>query len=348
MSPAVSVVLPVFNAAASLPAAMDSLLAQTVGDFEVVAVDDGSSDGSGDILRGFAERDERVSVFSSGDRPARPGNAAAPCLVAALNQGIAEVRGEFIARMDGDDVCHPERLERQAAFLRVNPDVGVVGCRVAFGGDAKAGAGYLRHVDFVNSLVSQEEISLSRFRESPFAHPSVMFRRGLVEKFGGYQEGNFPEDYELWLRWMERGVKMAKVPETLLTWNDPPGRLSRVHSNYSVEHFYAMKAAYLARWLAAHNRHHPRIVVVGAGRITRRRVDFLRRAGVEIGAYADIDRAKAGRVVDGSPVIHHDDIPPPGSCFVVPFVGKVGAAEFIRAMLEARGFVRGRDFIEAA
>lgn len=346
--PVVSVVLPVYNAAGTLPAALDSLLAQSFGDFEVVAVDDGSEDASGEILAHVARTGRTPSRADCNDARVRVIRQTHLGLVAALNRGIAEARGAFIARMDADDVCHPERLAKQVDFLRAHTGVGLVGCRVAFGGDAAASAGYRRHVDFVNSLLTHEDIALNRFRESPFAHPSVMFRRELVERHGGYRDGEFPEDYELWLRWLEAGVRMAKLPEVLLTWNDPPGRLSRTHPHYAVENFHAVKAAYLARWLAAHNPHHPRIVVVGAGRITRRRVDFLRRCGIVVGAYADIDRRKAGCVLDGSPVIHHDDLPSPGACFVVPYVASIGAADYIRGMLAARGHVLGRDFIEAA
>lgn len=334
----VSVVLPVFNAERTLPAALESLAAQSFGDFEIVAVDDGSTDGSGVILRDFAGRHPRLRVVG----------VAHGGLVGALERGLAEARGGLIARMDADDVCLPERLARQVAFMDAHPEVGLVGCRVQFGGDRAAAAGYLRHVEFINGLATHEEISLARFRESPLAHPSVLFRREAAERHGGYRAGAFPEDYELWLRWLEAGVRMAKVPETLLVWNDPPGRLSRVHPNYSVENFHAMKAGYLARWLERNNPHHPDIVVVGAGRITRRRVDALRRHGIVVRAYADIDPRKAGRILDGAPVLPHGELPRAGTCFVMTHVGAIGAAEYLRALLEERGYRRGVDFIEAA
>ena len=143
-------------------------------------------------------------------------------------------------------------------------------------------------------------------------------------------------------------MRFEKLPESLLTWNDPPHRLSRTHPRYAPEAFYAVKADYLAHWLARHNPHHPDIVVVGAGRVTRRRVEKLIARGIRVKAWADLDRRKVGRVYHGAPVIHHDDLPPPGTAFVVPFVSSTGAPEHIRALLESRGFVRGRDFIEAA
>ena len=337
-APRVSVVLPVRTGAATLVPALGSLQQQSFQSLEIVVVDDGSTDATPELLRNFARDDGRLRWFRQ-----EPLGIAA-----ALNRGLAEARGELIARMDADDTCHPERLVRQVACLDRHTDIGLVGCRVAFGGDRSKAAGYARYVDWTNALLTPEDIALSRFRESPFAHPSVVFRRELVDRFGGYREGAFPEDYELWLRWMEAGVRMAKLSDELLVWNDPPERLSRTHPNYDPKRFYAMKAAYLARWLAANNPLHPRIVAIGAGRVTRRRIDPLRAEGVVLDAYADLDPRKIGRQQGGVPVIHHDDIPPAGRCFVVPFVASPGAAELIRTMLESRGFVRGRDFIEAA
>ena len=333
MPPRVSVLLPIRNARPTLDAALESLRVQTRADFEIVAVDDGSDDGTGGRLDEWTSRDSRLRVIHQPPLG----------LVAALNRGLAAARGDLIARMDADDTCHPERLARQADFLTGHADVGVVACRVAFGGTAP---GYARHVNWVNGLLTHDEMALARFRESPLAHPSVMFRRDLTAAHGGYRAGDFPEDYELWLRWFEAGVRFAKLPETLLTWNDPPGRLSRAAPRYAVEKFYAVKALYLARWLARHNPHHPHITVVGGGRITRRRVDLLKREGIVVDAWADLDPRKIGQVYDGAPVIHHDAIP--RDAFVVPFVGSVGAAEHIRALLESQGRMAGRDFIEAA
>jgi glycosyltransferase involved in cell wall biosynthesis len=339
MRPLVSVVMPVRNAAATLPAALESLRAQTLPGVELLALDHASTDRTPEILEVMkcTYAHMRISAF-----PQEMGFAE------VLNRGIAMAEGALIARMDADDVCHPERLRMQAARLQGEPELGVVASRVAFGGDAVAQAGYARHVEWSNGLLSHEDLALARFRESPLAHPSVMFRRELADRHGGYRDGPFPEDYELWLRWFDAGVRFGKLPETLLTWNDPPQRLSRTHPRYAPDAFYAVKADYLARWLARNNPHHPDVVVVGAGRVTRRRVEKLLENGVRVKAWADLDPGKIGRVYHGAPVIRHDDLPPPGAAFVVPFVSSTGAADYIRALLESRGFVRGRDFIEAA
>jgi glycosyltransferase involved in cell wall biosynthesis len=276
--PEVSVALPAFNAAATLPAALDSLLAQTHPRFEIVVADDGSTDATASVLAAHAARDARVRPLFLPHRG----------VAHAFNAAVAAARGEFVARMDADDISLPRRLELQAAHLRAHPGTGVVACRVEFGGCRKACAGYAAHVDWTNSLTTHEAMSLARFIDAPLANPSVMFRRALAEAHGGARQGDFPEDYEMWLRWFEAGVRMDKLSRTLLVWNDPPGRASRTDPRYDLQAFYRVKAEYLARWLARCNPHHPEVVVLGAGRITRRRAALLEDHGVRHAAWADI------------------------------------------------------------
>lgn len=339
MEPLVSVLLPVRNASTHLARAMDSLLAQTLPDFEILAVDDHSDDGGStrQLLEAYAGRDGRVRVSES---PARG-------IAHALNHAAAMARGRFLARMDADDACHPKRLELQAALLEALPEVDVCGCRVAFGGDPATSPGYARHVAWVNALETHEAMALERFRDAPLAHPSAVLRASSLRQYGGYRQGPFPEDHELWLRWLEAGARLAKHPDTLLTWNDPPGRLSRRDPRYSPESFHAMKAAYLARWLAANNPHHPEVYVAGAGRVTRRRAAFLAAQGVRFRAYLDIDPAKIGSVRQGAPVLPYHEAPRPGEGFVVSYVSQPGAGEAVSRTLASMGLVHGRDYLLA-
>ena len=337
-TPAISVVLPAFNAAEDLPGSVPSILAQTDPDFELIVVDDGSTDGTAAVARGFADGDDRVRVV----RIPHGG------IVPALNAGLDAARAPLVARMDADDWSHPERHRLQRAFLGANPGVGLVGSRVGFGGDREAHAGYAGYVDWINAVRTPADICLNRFVESPFAHPSVMFRRELVGVHGGYRDGEFPEDYELWLRWLDRGVEMAKVDEELVVWNDPPSRLSRTDSRYSFRAFYRCKAEYLARWLERHNPLHPGVVVWGAGRETRKRAEFLTDHGVAITAYVDIDPRKIGNTITGRLVLGEEQLPGAGNCFVLSYVGSRGARDDIRERLSRRGYVEGVDFLAAA
>lgn len=336
--PTVSVALPCWNAEATLPACLDSLLAQTWPDFEVVAVDDGSTDGTAEVLHEYARRDARIRpVFIRHGGVAVAGNAA-----------LEKARGRFVARMDADDLALPERLAAQAGWLATRPRVGLVGSRVRFGGDRSTAGGYAAYVDWTNRLVTSEAISLNRFVESPFAFPSIMFRRELFFEYGGFRDGDFPEDYEFLLRLMDRGVLMEKVDAELLVWNDPPTRLTRTDSRYDPSAFYRVKAKYLARWLERRNPGHPRVGVLGAGRPTRKRAEMLSAHGLEITEYYDLDPRKVGQIIQGRPVLHRDEVPPPGRRFLLSYVASRGAREDIAAFLRTRGYVVGRDWIAAA
>lgn len=334
--PTISVILPVRNAVTTIARAVASVQAQTHGDWELIAVDDGSTDGTREWLRRAAESDPRIRVV---EQPAHG-------LVSALNAGLAVARGRFIARMDADDECHSERLAAQADWLETNQETGLVSCLVGYGGDRAANAGYALHVDWLNSLVTPEQIALNRFVEAPLAHPSVMFRHELVERHGGYREGDFPEDYELWLRWLDAGVAMAKVPRELLTWHDTPGRLSRTDPRYDPEAFFRVKAEYVARHLGRNG--HREVWIWGAGRPTRKRVAHLAVHGVRIAGYIDVDVKKTGKMVGGVPVIGPEGLPPPGNRLVLGYVSSRGARELIRAELTRRGYVEGRDFLMCA
>lgn len=336
--PAVSVILPVFNAVTTLAQAVESLLWQTLSDFEIIIVDDGSTDGTTDLIRRLAQADQRV----------RPIFASHQGIVAALNTGLAEARAPLIARMDADDICLPSRLKNQKDFLGLHPEIGLVSCRIGFLGDQAISGGYSEYVRWLNTLLSPQSISVNRFVESPLAHPSVMFRTALIQQFGGYRDGPFPEDYDLWLRWLGLGVAMAKLDKQLFLWRDTPNRLSRTHDRYSDQAFARLKAEHLALWLSQNNPHHPDIMAWGAGRITRQRLRPLTELGIRVQAYVDIDPHKIGNRIEGIPVIRPEALPSPGSCFVLASVASRGARDLIAAKLESLGFTMGKNYILGA
>ena len=336
-TPRVSILLPAWNAAGTLPRAIESIRAQTFPDWELVLVDDGSTDETPAFAEAAARQDPRMRLV----RQTHLG------IVPALEAGLAVARGEFIARLDADDVSLPTRLEQQVWFLDTHPDIGVVGCLVQFGGPAPQNEGYARHVAWLNSLTTPEAIALNRFVEAPLAHPSVLFRRELVAQHGGYRHGPFPEDYELWLRWLDHGVRLAKVPELLLVWHDSPDRLSRRDPRYAAKAFYAVKAPYLAR-AVRRTLAERALWVWGAGRLTRRRVELLEAEGLEVHGFIDVDPNKWGRPRHGRHVISPTALPTPNEALVLGYVASRGARELIREAVQHAGFVEGRDFWLAA
>lgn len=337
MAHQVSIILPVFNAEQTIASAVVSCIDQSYPHFELIIIDDGSTDETSSILQQISQTDDRIKLIR---------NSQNKGIVESLNLGIAESNGHFIARMDADDVMYPERITRQVDFLSRNPEIGLVSCLVEHGGDAKTQEGYATHVHWINSIIAPEEIELNRFVESPISHPSVMFHKTLAEKHGAYRDGDFPEDYELWLRWIDAGVKMAKVPRQLLFWNDLTGRLSRMDERYSDEAFNRIKTNYLVRFMEDKVKGR-KIWLCGAGRGTRKKSDLLFESDFSFGGYLDVDPKKTGKVFNGLRVSEAEDMPKKEDAYIVSHIGTRGARDEIRRMLWRRGYKEGEDFVMA-
>lgn len=333
-TPAISVLLPVRNGAATIVRCVRSLREQSRSDFEIVAVDDGSTDGTGAMLDAMAASDARLRVF-------HPGAIGLP---PALNRGLALCRGRYVARMDADDWSHPARLAAQAALLDARPEIGVAGCLVRHVGDAASQAGYAEHVRWMNGLIEPEEIARERFVDAPVAHPSVMARRECFERFGTYADGDFPEDYDLWLRWMQAGVRFAKVRGVLLEWHDLPARLSRTHERYGERRFDRCKAFHFACLLRAAGHAATPLWFWGAGAQSGRRARVLMEEGVIPSAWIEVNPRRIGSTRLGRPVHGTAELPAAGEIIVLGLVGSRGARETIRPVLQARGYREGRDF----
>lgn len=334
---ACSVLMPARNAERTIGETLDSIASQTLSDYEVIVVDDGSTDATRAIVEDRAQADSRIHLLTNPDSG----------LVAALNAGLEVTRAELVARMDADDIMDARRLELQCQWMHDHRDVAVVGSRVrVFSADGVA-AGYRHYEAWLNSTLDHDEISVQRFYESPLAHPSVMFRKHAVRNAGGYRHGDFPEDYELWLRLHDTGARFQKLPEVLLYWRDYDSRTSRSDSRYSDSGFANVRNHYLLK--DPRIRAERGVWVCGAGHKTRKRVRPLVDAGMQINGWVDIDTKKTGRRLWGAPVVHYDDVgddlgDDPGRFFLV-MVRSHGAQMQIRAKLEGFGFRIGRDFL---
>jgi len=327
----ISVILPFFNAKDTLERAISSIQRQDADGFECILVDNNSSDGSRQIAEKYCVQDHRFRLLSE----SRQG------VMFASNHGAEESRGEYLARMDADDVAFPERLRLQADFLDRNPDFGAVAGRVLHVGDPDRTEGFRRFVEWSNSLCTYEEIYHRRFIEAPIVNPTAMWRRSEMKKHGMYLDGSFPEDYEMWLRWLHQGVRIAKLEEVVLEWHDSELRLTRTDPIYSDRSFYEIKSKYLAMHLEDINTFFPEVAVWGASRISRRRARMLEAFGIHIKLYID---TKKGRQIERD-VLYYEDLPPAGKMFILTYIRQMDNRAKIQTFLEGRGYVEGKDYL---
>ena len=338
-SPTISVLLPIFNGEKFLDECLASLLEQSFEDFEIVAVDDGSSDGSAEILKVWCSRDSRIRILT------RPHSG----LVEALNAGLSACRGELIARMDADDKVHPRRLELQAQAFEDSPDLDVVASLVTHFPDETLREGLRIYEGWLNSLVTHDQILRERFIESPIPHPAAMVRRSVLEEARGYREVGFPEDYDLWLRLAAAGKRFGKVPEELYFWRHHEARLTFTDPRYAVERFLACKAHHLTYGPL---KGVDRVIVWGAGQTGRRLSKHLIREGASVTTFIDIDTAKIGGTLRNRPVHSPEDLPQlleeTTSRVLVAAVSSRGARALIRQRLESLDLLETVDFWCAA
>lgn len=331
--PVISILLPFRNAVTTIDAAVASIIAQGFTDWELLLIDNASTDESIAIAKHWAASDDRIRLITE------PNIGIAH----ALNTGFARANGRYIARMDADDISHPERFAKQVEYMDQHPEIGVLGTRTAFATTVEQSSGMRWFTQWQNAILTPQEHYVKRFVDAPLAHPTVLFRRELMEHYGNYDTGPLPEDHELWLRWMDAGVRFAKLPEELLTWNDHAQRLSRTHANYSVEAFFTTKAKWLAKWLRRELNGRP-VIIAGTSGMCRERARLLEAEGVKVHAFTDVKP----RVVPGYEFIPHSELPASGEAFIISFISQRGTGDRIAEFLISRGLLEGEDFVLAA
>lgn len=334
-APRVSVLLPARDAGPALEACLESLRRQSEPRWECVAIDDGSSDDTGERLRQHAARDDRLIVIEG------PGRG----LVAALETGLAHLRAHgsapVIARMDADDWMHRHRLRDQLAALDADPDLDAVGCHVRMFPRAQLTDGRRRYESWLNGLGSSASVALDAFVECPIAHPTLAIRTRTLLEFG-YHDRGWPEDLDLVLRLLGAGRRLAVVPRRLLAWRDHPGRLSRTHASYGLDRFTACKAAHLASGFLSES---PDYVLWGYGptaKAMRKALLLHHKAPVRI---VELHPRRIGRSIHGAEVIAPEALVPGSEPRIVVSVAGSGPRSNIRDWMSTHGFADGSDFI---
>ena len=329
--PRAAVLLPARDAERTIRAACLSILRQGFRDLVLVAVDDGSRDRTGHLLEELARRDRRVRVIHG------PGEGIAR----ALQRGLAACDAEVVVRMDADDVAFPRRLERQLPALDADRSLAAVGSRVRLFPRRIVAPGMARYAGWLNGLVTPELVERDLLVESPLVHPASAIRREALEAVGGWRDGDFPEDYDLWLRLVAAGRRLTNLPEVLLAWRESPGRLTRTDPRYAIARHLARKAAWLAEGPLAGRRE---VALWGAGETGRAFARALSVHGVEVALFLEVDRKKIGRSVRGAPVLGFEEVERARGLPLLVAVGAPGARDLIRAELDRRGFAEPADY----
>jgi glycosyltransferase involved in cell wall biosynthesis len=211
VAPKLSVILPVYNGRRYLEESINSVLSQSFVDFELIIMNDGSTDDCEGLIEEF--RDMRIRYFKHENKG----------LSATLNIAIRHARGRYIARQDQDDICLPLRFQKQIDFLDMHPDVGMVGTAAHIWAGSESTDRRLTHP------IHEASLRMGLLVNNLFVHSSIMIRRCVFEKVGGYCEDNTrqpPEDYELWSRVM-REFRVANLPDVLMIYREVANSMSR-------------------------------------------------------------------------------------------------------------------------
>ncbi|MGB0578714.1 MAG: glycosyltransferase [Limisphaerales bacterium] len=322
--PLVSVVLPVYNAADTLRRAAGSILDGTWQNLELIVVNDGSTDRSADAL----PIDSRIRLITQSHAG----------VASAMNRGVAEAKGEFIARMDADDFSYPERLQKQIQLLQ-SEQLDIAGGLVRIvDGEGNSVPSMQRYERWVNSCITHEEILSQRFIESPLVHPTIIAKHEVWKL--GCRKGDFPEDYDLWLRALQANYRAAKVPEVILDWTDGKSRLTRTDERYSMDAFDSCRREHLLLG-PLHNQTH--CGLWGAGETGKGWLRWLQSSGLTIPYVVDVAPKKIGKRIHNVEVISFKDLPESDGTTLLVAVGAEGAREKILPALQDRGYESGQN-----
>lgn len=246
--PAISVVMPVYNSALYLRECMDSIISQTFKDFEIIVLDDGSTDNSVDIIHSY--NDPRiVLVLCEHD------------YIRTLNKGINMAKGKYIARMDADDIMCPNRLEVEYDFMEKNPRIDVCGSSVQFFGKGN-------HLPSI--FTDHKDIASILIQHGSFFHPTIIMRRKRIEEIylanGKHELYNpdyiYAEDYHLWIDMVIKGFRFANIPQVLLYQRLSDGQVTSVHKDEMHrlgDKIRIIMAEFIARTIINSNNKHLRI-----------------------------------------------------------------------------------------
>ncbi|XOV93275.1 MAG: glycosyltransferase family 2 protein [Bacteroidota bacterium] len=262
----VSILMPVKNASPFLKDCLDSILNQTWERWELIAVDDHSSDSSKEILNEFAHKDPRIKIFTN----QRNG------IIPALQLALSKATGTYITRMDADDLMVPDRLGKMVTCLDKANNKTIVTGLVKYFSEEPVSEGYLKYEKWINYLNLSGNQWDQVYRECVIASPNWMVHRNTLEEMDCFDQLNYPEDYHLVLKWHQQNMSIITVPEVTLLWREHTKRTSRTSENYNQKAFFKLKINHFIE----NDLKESQLVLWGNNEKTRLTIKILNAAGV--------------------------------------------------------------------
>jgi len=331
INPLVSVVMPVHNGGQYLKAAVNSILHQSCRDLELLLVDDHSTDHA---IAALDPSDTRLSILQSRGKG----------VVNAFNTGLARCKGQFVARMDADDISLPQRLETQLEYLEQHPRVDIAGCCVEIFSENGIQGGLQRYQQWLNSVLDPLLVRRQIFIESPLPNPGLTARSAAMETLGGYRDIDWPEDYDLLLRADALGMQMGKPEEVLLRWREHGSRITHTDPRYTWEQFMRAKAHFLVR----HRLKDQAVILWGAGPTGRDFHDLIIAEGGAVEGFIEVHPRRIGGQKRGLPVWSIEKCTEAGLPMILVAVGAAGAREDIAALMRQNDKAEGEDYLFVA
>lgn len=318
--PKLSVILPAYNAAKTINRSINSILGQSFSDFDLIVVDDGSSDATLEELSRYS--DSRLKVFSNDHHG----------VAKTANFALQQSTSDLVVRMDADDFAHPTKFQKQIDYLQ-KFDLDVVGCQIKICNEsAHCPLSMKRYEDWINhETLLASQISMLRFVEFPLVNPTILAKRSYFKI--GFEDNDLPEDYELFLKAISNGMKFGKVPEYLFDWFDHGDRLTRTHQSYSPEAFDLCRKKHLR--LGPLNKV-SEVDLWGAGKTGKHWMRWLLAEGIDVRHVYEVNQRKIGKTIHGTKVLSFDTIKFDLQTPLVVAVGAVGAREQILEFLRLK------------
>ncbi len=326
----ISILIPFKNTTRFLSDCLNSIIAQTYEHWEVLAVNDHSTDDSNSVVQDFASKDDRIKVFQN------PGSG----IIQALRKAYSESSGNFITRMDSDDIMLPNRLETMVdALTRTGKGHIAVG-QVKYFSVREISEGYKQYEQWLNSLTASGTNYTEIYKECVIPSPCWMLYRSDLDLCGAFNSDLYPEDYDLVFRCYEHDLKVIPCGEVLHLWREYGTRTSRTHEHYSADYFLDLKTHH---FLKLDHKPERELVIWGTGYKAKRIATKLLEAQADF-TWLNANPAKAGKKIYGQklqPMSVFDDLVNPQSIITI---ANEKSQQEIREFLNTKGHISGTDY----